>query len=277
LEYSLQHFVPQFYLKRFADSQGLIWVYDKDRDKVFSTSPRNLAAERGFYSLPDIFPDPALMERQFAELEEQAAKISQGWLDKLEPGQSIAIPSVNREIMSLYLTIQLLRTSEARTLLARGIESHEGEIHRDFHIALLWDNDVVKEISDWVFSCSWIFRFNSMAQSLHTSDDPVKVRSHTRHLHWAQTSVKGAYLLVPLTPKILMYCFEPRHWKTLKQLDCKVLPMPLEPELVKDANTQQAGHARRFIFSDKDDFLSAREFCHDNSGAVGEKRERFNK
>ena len=275
MEYSLHHFVPQFYLRRFTDPDGLLWVYDKDCDRVFSATPRNLAAERGFYTLPDFFPDPSLLERQFGDLEEQAALITQDWLNQLKPGHSVEIPAMNREIMSLYLTTQLLRTSEARTLLLQGIESGEGEIQRELHTALLWNNEVVKEISDWVYSCIWTFRFNSMPQSLYTSDDPAKVRSSTRHLHWAQTSVRGAYLLMPMTPRILMYCFEPQHWKALKQLDCKVFPKPLELELVNDANIQQVGHARRFVFSNRDDFSLAQEFCHENPGAVGENRGRF--
>ena len=280
MEYSLHHFVPQFYLRRFTDSDGLLWVYDKDDDRVFSATPRSLATERGFYTLPDFFPDPALLERQFADLEERAALITQDWLDQLKPGHSVEIPAINREIMSLYLTTQLLRTSEARTLLLQGIKnprvtSGEGEIQRVLHTALLWNNEHVKEISDWVYSCIWIFRINSMPESLYTSDDPVKVRSSTRHLHWAQTSIRGAYLLIPVTPRILMYCFEPQHWNALKQFDCKVFPKPLELELVNDANIQQVGHARRFVFSDRDDFSSAQEFCHKYPGAVGQNRERF--
>jgi hypothetical protein len=275
LEYSLHHFVPQFYLRRFTDSDGLLWVYDKDSDRVFSATPRNLATERGFYTLPDFFPDPSLLERQFSDLEEQAALITQYWLNEMKTGHSVEIPGVNREIISLYLTTQLLRTSEARTLLLQGIKSGEGETKRELHSALLWNSEVVKEISDWVYSCIWTFRFNSMPQSLYTSDDPVKVRTSTRHLHWAQASVRGAYLLIPMTPRILMYCFEPKYWKTLKQLDCEVSPKPLELELVNDANIQQVGHARRFVFSDRNDFSSAQEFCHENPGAVGENRGRF--
>ena len=275
MEYSLHHFVPQFYLKRFTDSDGLLWVYDKDGDRIFSANPRNLASERGFYSLPKFFPDPSLLERQFGDLEEQTALITQDWLAQLESGHSVEIPTANREIMSLYLTTQLLRTSEARTLLLQGIAPSEEEKQQELHTALLWNSGVVKEISDWVYSCIWTFRFNSMPQSLYTSDDPVKVRSSTQHLHWAQTSVTGVYLLIPMTPRILMYCFEPQHWKVLRQFDRKVVPKPLELELVNDANIQQVGHARRFVFSDRDDFASAQEFCHKNPGAVGENRRRF--
>jgi len=189
MEYSLHHFVPQFYLRRFADSVGLLWVYDKDSDRVFSATPKNLAAERGFYTLPDSFPDPSLLERQLSDLEEQAASITQDWLNHLRPGHSVEIPGTNRRIMSLYVTTQLLRTSEARTLLVQGIRSpegppEEGDIQRALHIAFLWNNQLVKEIAHWVYGCIWTFRVNAIPESLYTSDDPVKVRTSTQHLHW---------------------------------------------------------------------------------------------
>ena len=279
----LHHYVPQFYLKRFVDDNGQVWVYDKDTDRVFSSTPRNVAAEHGFYSLPVPFPDPSLLERQFSELEDEAALITEDWLNHLEPGCSIEIPDVNREIMSLYITTQLLRTSESRTLMLQSIAdseiseimSSEGEIQRALHIELLWNDKIVKEISDWIHNCNWIFRVNMMPESLYTSDDPFKVRSKTEHLHWRQTTIDGAYLLMPLTSRVLMYCFDSQYWNALKVLDRRVIPIPLEPELVKDANTHQVGHARRFVFSDQDDFSLAREFCSQYPGAVGQDRKRF--
>ena len=122
---SLHHYVPQFYLKRFVDDDGHVWVYDKDTDRVFASAPKNVAAEHGFYTLPDMFPEPSLLEGQFSELEGEAALITEDWLNHLEPGCSIEIPDVNREIMALYITTQLLRTSESRTLLLQGIEDLE--------------------------------------------------------------------------------------------------------------------------------------------------------
>ncbi|MFH1560832.1 MAG: DUF4238 domain-containing protein [Chloroflexota bacterium] len=200
MEYSLHHFVPQFYLSRFSDGDGLLWVYDKDSDRVFATTPRNLASERGFYALPDSFPDPLLLEKQFSDLEGQAALITQDWLDQLASGDSVDIPDINREIMSLYLATQLLRTSEARTMLLQGlanpgVASSEDETQRGMHIfAMLWNDDLVSEIATWIHACTWMFSMNPSPKSLYTSDDPVKVRSRTRHLTWAQTSETGAYL-----------------------------------------------------------------------------------
>ena len=278
---ALHHFVPQFYLKRFVGPDGLLWVYDKDTDHVFQANPKNLAAQHGFYTLPEVFPDSSLMEQQFSDLEQEASLITEDWLGRLQPGCSIEIPDVNREIMSLYITLQLLRTCEARTLLVEGLTKPETmpveeELRRAIHLDLLWNDEIVEETSDWVRSCTWTFRVNELTESLYTSDDPFKARTKTQHLHWAQTSKVGAYLLIPLTPRILMYCFDPQGWSQLKQFDCQVLSIPLEPHLVRDANIHQLGHAQRFVFSDQDDFLLAREFCAEFPGAVGQNRRRFN-
>ena len=180
----------------------------------------------------------------------------------------------------MYISIQLLRTSEARTILLQGVARSRGltseeESQRDLHLDLMWDEKLVESLSSWVEECAWLFRFNSLPQSLYTSDDPFKVRSRTQHLHWAQTSLPGAYLLIPLTPRALMYCFDTKEWGALKPLDGQVIPIPLEAELLRDANIHQVSHAQRFVFSDKDNFQTAREFSAKQPGSVGRHRPRF--
>ena len=276
----MQHYVPQFYLRRFVGQDGFLWAYDKDKDRIFPSNPRNLAGERAFYDLPKPFPDPSEMERQFSEMERDAASITDEWLCQVVPGELIDIPSEHREIMSLFITTQLIRTSEARTQLVQGSErseitSSDEELQRAFHIGMLWNEEFIDSYSGWVHDCVWAFRVNTLSESLFTSDDPIKVRTSTEHLHWGQALREGAYLLYPLTPRCLMYCFDPRKWDTIRPFDCRVSPNPLEPELVRDANIHQVGHARRFVFAECNDFRVAQDFCVKNPGAVGQSRDRF--
>jgi Protein of unknown function (DUF4238) len=75
----LHHYVSQFYLRRFTDSTGKLWVWDRKRDRVFSTRPTSVAAESNFYSLPylsELGHDPLTMEKQFADLEGEVAAIT---------------------------------------------------------------------------------------------------------------------------------------------------------------------------------------------------------
>src|SRR5690242_5347543 len=49
----LQHYVPQFYLRRFADAKDLVRVVDlSDGGRAFRTNIRNAAAETRFYDIP---------------------------------------------------------------------------------------------------------------------------------------------------------------------------------------------------------------------------------
>ncbi len=45
----LQHYVPQFLLRRFAGAEGRLWAYDAVDCKMFCTRPKSLAAEGYFY------------------------------------------------------------------------------------------------------------------------------------------------------------------------------------------------------------------------------------
>ena len=50
-----QHYVPQFYLKRWVNdiSDTQIWIYDKERKKTFSNSVQSVASSNYFYDFPD--------------------------------------------------------------------------------------------------------------------------------------------------------------------------------------------------------------------------------
>lgn len=44
-----QHYVPQFYLKGFADRTERVFVYDKKFDKIFFTNVKRFTHENYFY------------------------------------------------------------------------------------------------------------------------------------------------------------------------------------------------------------------------------------
>jgi len=75
----LHHYVPQFYLRRFANEKGQFWVWDKTTDKSFSTAPKAIAAETDFYKLHGFAKmgrDPLTMEKQFSDLEGNVSLIT---------------------------------------------------------------------------------------------------------------------------------------------------------------------------------------------------------
>lgn len=71
-EPKLHHYVPQFHLRRFANADGQIWVWNKQTDKSFPTSPNGIAAEKHFYKMTDLAEqghDPLMMEKQLSDME----------------------------------------------------------------------------------------------------------------------------------------------------------------------------------------------------------------
>jgi hypothetical protein len=67
----LQHYVPQFLLRRFAGVDGQLWAYDTEKRKMFSAGPKGLAAEGYFYGTTT---QHTAIERWLAkEIESQSA------------------------------------------------------------------------------------------------------------------------------------------------------------------------------------------------------------
>ena len=70
-----QHYVPQLLLRGFATrKRKQVYTFDKQGEKVFRSSVRNLACERGFYDLEND-GDPKHVDRWLTRLEEQTAPI----------------------------------------------------------------------------------------------------------------------------------------------------------------------------------------------------------
>lgn len=271
MEYSLQRFVPQFYLRRFLGKSKKIWVYDKETDRIFATSPRNLAAEHGLYTLQNFVDDPLYLEKSFSGLEEEASTITDSWIRQLATDDKVMIGSDDREAMSLYLALQLLRTTEARTLMLQGLFD-SSEVHptadelQMLHLRLLWNDGLVEETKKTLSNFLWMFAKSISNKPFWTSDDPVRVRSLTEKncLTWAQINQESAYLAWPITPKWILFCYDRscfRNLDRIERFENHVSPVPMTAALIDAENIPQVGHAHRFVFSDSPDFFRAKEFC----------------
>lgn len=270
----LNHFVPQFYLRRFVNSKGQLFVYDKRNNSRFISTPRNLAAQKGFYALAGT--RSVQIERRLSELESEAAKITESWLGQLESWTSVVIPLVNRRIMSRFFAIQLLRTREARIQLSQldAVKLSSDEL-RSLHTSMVWDQEVYDWLARQIHDFIWVFAEVNSEKSLWTSDDPIRVRSRERCLNWPRISDSGAYLAIPMSPQIMLYCYEPTYWEKLKRFDTMMSPVTLTDQLIRAENIPQVGHAERFVFSNQPDFQDAESFCDAHPVIRGQGRDRF--
>ncbi len=72
------HFVPQFYLIGFTKvgtAEGTLHVLDQRRLKQWSSTPANVALEKGFYSVDLPSVDAAVVERALSRLEAEFAPV----------------------------------------------------------------------------------------------------------------------------------------------------------------------------------------------------------
>lgn len=273
----LHHYVPQFYLRRFLDHEGRLWVWDRDRDRVFASGPRSVAAERDFYFLDGLVDqghDPLTMERQLADLERDVAAITGQWIEWIRAsdlGSPIRVPSVNREIVSLFIALQFLRTDDARSILAAsaatgGYVAGSYEELRALHAELLWQEDgPVQRIADRIERSAWVFGRNDTTTPFTTSDNPVAFRTADNKM-WLKAHFMGSgtYVVYPLAPDVVMYCYpdeRPWHEKGVARLDCRVSPVTFTGDFVESENMAHVFMASRFVFSNRQMFDLEREFA----------------
>ena len=270
----LHHYVPQFYLRRFTDASGQLWLWERDRDRVFRTGPNGVAAENNFYwheELASLGHDPVVMEKQFSLLEGEVAMITGQWLDwlrELKPMEKVEIPEINRELVSLYIALQFLRTADARDILAAFAEQKvyqrpvsEAE-KRLLHLEMLWKGSIYEALAERIRNATWIFGRNTTATPFITSDNPVAFRAGDNSM-WLKIGFNdGTYSVFPMAPDIVMYC-HPREtpWENLGRFDCCLSPVTFTDELVVSDNLAQVFMASRFVISSRGSFDIEREFA----------------
>ena len=106
------HYVPRFYLQRFADPQGKLSAYDRQSSKTITTKPTALAAENDFYRLPDDARLPPMaLENAFSSQEGDAARAIR---DTVSAGY---VSQEDRQVLALHVALQLARTRRERNFM----------------------------------------------------------------------------------------------------------------------------------------------------------------
>jgi hypothetical protein len=71
-----QHYVPAFYQGGFAETDGLIWLYDRRAQRYTRTSPRNICCEKDIYTIdPEGIRDRRIEKQLFSQVDGDAATV----------------------------------------------------------------------------------------------------------------------------------------------------------------------------------------------------------
>ncbi len=115
-----KHFIPQFYLKGFTDIKipSSIWVYEKGGQRIFNTSPKNIAHGKRFY------PDETELY-----LSNEIESPSNPVLNKIRERK--AITQKDKVSLSNYITVMLKRVPYAKERLKTAAPKVSEELEKD--------------------------------------------------------------------------------------------------------------------------------------------------
>lgn len=289
------HYVPQFLLRRFNNSDKKIHVFDKWESRDFATSTRNVASEKGFY---DIQTDSGVESREhdLTALENYARPAITAVTDT----NSLAETSdSDRARIAVYLSVQMLRTRAYRDMVR---QMNDGLIEtmptKSFGDSSELDeyffrNDeqlksesishlsMARELYPHLLSKAWILNSPPPDESFLISDNPlVKRNFHAPESMRSNGGLAspGIQIYFPLSPGLILSLLCPTlvlPFQTLKAENPE-LPNPISDaistgctfaipsESVVYCNSLQISNSTRFVFSCDGNFELAKEMVRSN-------------
>jgi len=286
-----QHYVPQFYLKKFAQEDGKLWIFDKSTKESFKSNVKNVACETGFYDIPKNIAskdvDTQIVEKMLSNIEHDFSKAIGDILTSVDEKQNID-PSQKQD-MAFFVTIQLLRTREHRTgyvqlaekaakaILDRitkvempDVSPSDYEVKFNQEMASLeqakfMSNPEFLEKSVQILTNHiWFIGINDTNQPFYTSDSPVVRHAHKKIPFCGSSGIasEGIEIAFPLTPRHILILCERTYHRYFTQWDCKC--MPLNAENLKYYNCMQVVQCNRYVYCPKKKFSFARHICNEN-------------
>ena len=236
----LQHYVPQFLLRRFTDADGALAVFDKSSDRCFTTGTPAVAAEAFFYDV-ESNEDVLTLEPGLAEVEAQTA----GIIESIHQDASLqGLSDIDRAKLSLFIAIQALRTRHQRThILHMGkrlidkvnrvvpedrpearLPSPTEEDAKRLSLALVMDG--AKEIAQIIAAKPWVLA-RAPDEDLYIGDNPVAMYNE-RDLDFYGNigfAVPGVEIHFPLGPALTLFIPCPSTIQQARKVlsDAKVL------------------------------------------------------
>lgn len=223
----VQHYVPQFVLKHFCEGKNpQIFVFDKEKEKVFRTNVKNVASENGFYNF-SLGDGPVTIEPLLSNLETAASHV----IKKIAREESLGtITSDERLILSTFIAVQFIRTKNVRLnialmnkaleekLTAMGLDSHDVDGFK-----VMDENDVkalsarlVLDAAEFVphlYGKTWILFKTTKSHPFYIGDNPVTLQNHLDFGPYGNLglAVKGIEIYFPVSRTLTLAIFCKSH------------------------------------------------------------------
>jgi len=195
------HYVPQFYLRGFADAENQLFTVDAKAPRCFNSSPEGIAAERDFNRIDAEGVPPDALEKEIAKLEGAIAPSIQRVRSEASFGQD----SVYRDDIINLITLLAVRNPRKRKdmdCLLTGL--FQAMISMPFESKERWEAVVaqMKEGGQWPKDAPTDFE----GHKKFVEENKDKLRPH-----------KNLQLEMELDQLTQMYpYFDARRWRILK-------------------------------------------------------------
>jgi hypothetical protein len=275
----LHHYLPQAFLKRFADEHGQVWVLDRQRAEIRPQPVEVTAAERELYTIDadDGTKDRGL-EHWFAEMVDgPSVTVLQG----LHDGEDLK--ETDRRTLSLFAAGMFLRTPAFREttrqmsdqmadwLRQMGVQpaggesvpeslSEPGAVRTEDLLGFLehakgkdgrYQNEFVElvgsflaPLSELLLRMNWVIGYAPQAKSFVASDRPVvQSRPHGHNpLYGVGITTPGSEKVVPLSARMALLIRDTRPKPTV---ECGVI----DADRLRAVNEALVRQCERFVFA----------------------------
>lgn len=214
------HYVPQFLLRNFcAGDNKKIYVFDKKKINVFSSSTKNIAHENNFYN-DDGMGYQESTELKLGGIENQCAPI----IERIINEESlININKLEQAMICLFVTVQLTRTKSTRDFLSGmnkqiaewmqmsgfdpnldvdGFIDQSPQEIKESSINIL--RTIPGDLAKYLFDKEWALLKSPKNESFYLSDHPITMHNYYPRLGRGNhgLSLKGIEVHFPITPSL---------------------------------------------------------------------------
>ena len=296
-------YLVNFRSNKNSNNQAQIFVFDKVNKKSFCASINDVASNQYFYDLPDKYiqdflnehpeiKNKQIFENAFSEIEGKCLPIFKDIINNLEKikinakttfNEKDIIKDEDKQYLSYFIALQYLRTKEQREILSeltklyseaetvaekRNSDSYlpsEVEDNEDnkklLHIETIFD--ISPEMADYIYQQTWRIGINMSDLELCTSDNPlILIPKHIIKGRGHGYDSYGMTFNLPISDKYMIIIYENNYFN--EKIIKKDKYFELRDEDIKFLNILQLKKCYSQIFSKKDNFKWANNFCKKN-------------
>lgn len=309
-----EHYVPRTYLRSFA-TNNKFFVFDKEKAEVRPGSIEDYACERYFYDVDfdsikqdqkensSLYEYPEEVDEALKEIDEQHIEHFYGNIvettlfkpiktiitqfvmcNPARLGQLPVLSEREMDDLSLYISIQILRTKEFREAMSeiytklpmhlmkkmaktekekRLYDSFELEFKNENykklqHATYLVNPDTAADLAEPIRDKIWIIGYCRGGKQFYTSDNPVVKNAHGER---SGLSSRGIEIAFPITKHLILIMRDKEFFSKDRDLHNRFLEV--DNSFAEYVNSLQVIHSYRYVFSNSSDFALAEKMIND--------------